>query len=128
MSVKSGQGNTATIHTVVVTTRVEATVVKVNPKTSQSVCVGQLHTNAPVTETALSTSAAFCVPKRRAIQRVLRMCTGSLPTPTSRSALLTCTTSVVRMVPHQTAALVMKVWWLCVRVELKGEPTREAAP
>ena len=49
MSVKSGQGNTATIHTVVVTTRVEVTVVKVNPETSQSVCVGQLHTNAPVT-------------------------------------------------------------------------------
>ena len=30
--------------------------------------MGQTHTNARVTETALSTSAAFCVPKRRAIQ------------------------------------------------------------
>ena len=44
------------------------TVVKVNPETSKCVRVGQPHTNARVTETALSTSAAFCVPKRRAIQ------------------------------------------------------------
>ena len=51
-----------------------------------------------------------------------RMCTGSLPTPTSRSMMLTCTISVDQIVPHQTAALVMKVWWLCARVELKGEP------
>ena len=97
------------------------------PMTSKSVRVGQPHTNERVTETVLSTSVVFCVPKRRAIQRVLRMCTGSPPTPTSRSAMLTCTISVVRMVPHQTAALVMKVW-LCARVELKGEPTRETVP
>ena len=34
--------------------------------------------------------------------------------------------SIVWMMPHQTVAQVKKVWWLCVRVEQKGDPTREA--
>ena len=37
--------------------------------------------------------------------------------------MLTCTISVVWMMPHYAAAQARKVWWLCVNVELKGEPT-----
>ena len=96
------------------------------PRDKQKCCADP-HTSARVTETALSTSAVFCVPKRRTFQRELSLCTGTLPTPT-RSAMLTCSISVVWMMPRQTVAQVRKVWWLCVRVELKGEPTREAAP
>ena len=84
-----------------------------NPRGKGSVLhVGRAHTNAPATETALSTKA---VPKKTPFLIVLQR---------ERYLPLSLVKAPV-MVTHQTH---QKVNFIPVRVEWKGELTKEAVP